>query len=174
MPRRFLARCLRKVNAGEIVMRHWDTLAVDDDGSPSGGFDFVTFVVLPGLAALGLWYAGITLRDDAVNALVGAVAILAGLLFNLLALLHGIRLGQHATADNVTFQREVLANVSYAVLFSLLTLVPLVVLANLEDGSSATAWATGISIFCVGHLSLTLVMILKRMFSLLSLDLGAR
>ncbi len=157
-----------KVDVRRIVFDHYGTLRVQGSAKTSRA-DLALFVGLP-LVGVGIsWWFGFKLQEAAVNVLITALSILAGLLFNLLVLITdvGSRLPAPVGRTHAQqFVREVYSNVSYAILCSFAAIVPLVVQANLCQPS--VMWSTA-SVALVLHFALTLLMVLKRIHNMLSL-----
>jgi hypothetical protein len=164
---------LGKIDIRDIVRDHFRTMVDYGTGRRSIA-DILLFLVLPATAALACDRVGITIDGNAVNVLITAVSILAGLLFNVLVLIHTVATRFTAPTgpkDGTRFLSEIYSNIAYAILLCLVTLIPLAFLAM-----SSTTWLirllNGISAFLLIHLLLTLLMILKRLHALLRLEIG--
>lgn len=167
----FLAQ---KINLFDIFVGHWNTLI--DDETHSRVPDVVVFYVVPTAITLGLTYYDIFMRGDAISVVTNALSILAGLLFNLLVLLQTLSASSRSPR-NVrvrAFTQEVYDNIAYAIVISLVALVPVTIASNYDDDQRlgfrvASAVAMGLVI----HFGLTMVMVLKRMYKLLQQELAA-
>lgn len=159
-----------KINVWEILVGHWSTLKDDTDDSYT--WDVVLFYGVPAAIAGACAYTGILLTSGAIDVLTNALAIMAGLLFNLLVVLQGLSAANRPRNERVrTFTREVYNNIAYAIVASLVALVPLAVAADYGDsqyfGFRLAGW---IAMALVIHFALTLFMVLKRMHSMLKLE----
>lgn len=167
-----------KIDVRGIIQDHYRTL-VDNREVAEGGprraskGDYFLFLGVPVLAALLLHYLKVGLSDEAVNVLITALSIFAGLLFNLLVLIAGLADRSdmpRGPADPRPLLREVYANIAYALLVSLVALIPLCVYAMVAEGTARIV-ATIFAYSFIGHFLLTLLMILKRMHALLTDEL---
>lgn len=160
---------LAKIDVRDIVHDHFATL-VDYSSGRRSGSDYVLFLVLPAAVTALLLYLRICLSEAAVNVLITALSIFAGLLFNLLVLIDGLadRKSPPTTAEDARqMLKSVYANIAYCVLISLVTLVPLCISA-LTNNPIANLVTSGLVYFLLGHFLLTLLMVLKRIHALLS------
>ncbi len=161
-----------KVDIRDILRDHFRTLVSYDSKRPHVG-DYILFYVVPLAAVAVAVWRHFVLSEGAVGVLMGAVAILAGLLFNLLVLIHGFSrtTGPTTPEDGKQLLSETYANIAYATLVALLSLVPLSYLAN--GHGPWTRIANGLSLYLLLHLGLTLLLILKRIHALISHELKA-
>ncbi len=163
---------LRKIDLRDVVRDHFRTLVRYPDTRTSPA-DIVLFVLLPLALAAGAAALHILLSPVAVDVLTNAMAILAGLLFNLLVLIHSLARGYQGptgTADAQNLLQQVYANIAYSILLALLALVPLVFVASAPDARRLAIVASSVALFLVIHFTLTLLMVLKRVHALLSFD----
>jgi hypothetical protein len=172
----------RKIDLRSVVTGHYKTLVDDRTKKPSRQ-DFALFLGLPTLAAVLLFAFDIQLSDNAINVLTNAFAIITGLLLNLLVLLHSLA-GPDARHPVKRAARELArqnyTNIAYAVLVSLLTLVPLIIAANYPGRTQLAPAPVGrvlaglLAVWLSLHFSLTMGMVLKRMHVMLDDDFGSR
>jgi hypothetical protein len=158
-----------KIDVRDIVRDHFATLVDYETGRRSFS-DHVLFVVVPLVGSGVLLLLGIDLSETAVNVLITALSIFAGLLFNLLVLLDSLADRKQAPtgdSDARLMMKGIYANTAYAVLIALLTLVPLC-LFTLTQNCTVRVVTSGLSYFLIGHFLLTLLMVLKRIHALLS------
>jgi hypothetical protein len=181
----------RKIDVSEIIRAHYRTLYDNRHGRLSR-VDLLLFFVLPLIVAVTATVAGA--RLGAAGSLLGAVSILGGFLFALLVLVLQMSADAAARTEEengpsprilrrVKVLREVSANVAYSVLASILTTISLVVgdlvlvpstsprLEDLGQNSQQPAWISAVSIFLLSHLALTLLMVLRRVFSVTQREL---
>jgi hypothetical protein len=183
---------LRKIDVRDIVLSHYKSLRDNRLEHPSRIKDALIFYAFPALVAAILTVVG--LRLGKTEALLAAVAILGAFLFALLILVLQMsadaaaateedRMPSSRTLKRVKVLRELSANVAYSVLVSVLTTASLAignvslpptrapVPGSLVKDPQQPWWISGISVFLLLHLSLTLLMILKRTFVLTQREL---
>jgi cytochrome bd-type quinol oxidase subunit 2 len=161
---------IQKINVWEIVAGHWRTLEDDRDGSRLG--DVVIFAGVPAAATGYMAYEGVLLSVGAMSVLTNALAIMAGLLFNLLVVLQGLSAANKQRNERVrSFSKNVYDNIAYAIVVSLLSLVPLAIAANVETPARLSfrvaCWCAMALVF---HFGLTMIMVLKRMYKMLQAE----
>ncbi|CAB4177481.1 hypothetical protein UFOVP998_61 [uncultured Caudovirales phage] len=159
---------INKINVKAIVLGHLETLKDAETGSRAN--DVTLFYLMP-LAASGTCAAlGITLTANAIDVLTNALAIMAGLLFNLLVVLQGLSASPARPRNERVraFTKEVYNNIAYAIIASLSALVPLVIAAGSESPQRSFVIASAVAIALVVHFALTMFMVLKRMHAMLS------
>lgn len=183
---------LSKIDILRIVRRHCATLYdFQGVGQPTilSRGDLLGFIVFPILASGFLTWYSVRVDPSVISGLINALAIFGGFLFNLLVLFHGMVKDKGPGAETGKtlgdkIKEEVLGeiytNISYAILLTLAALIALIV----YSGASATTpgeaisgtklfltqLSLGFSYFFVGQFLFTLLMILKRMDSILWSD----
>jgi hypothetical protein len=171
-----------KIDLRAIVVGHLNTL-VDHGTKKRSAGDLVLFFGFPTATCVLLWWLNIQLTDNAINVLTNAFSIITGLLLNLLVLLHSLagpdtrnpvkRAARELARQNYT-------NIAYAVLVSLVTLIPLMVAANYPQRTPTTPaslgriFASTIAVWLTVHFALTMGMVLKRMHVMLNDEFGSR
>lgn len=181
---------LNKINVRPIYQAHLRTLFNNRTERPSRA-DRALFFGLPVLLATVLVAVGVRASDT--SGLLGVVAFLGGFLFALLILVlemaagtaadtedHGVRA---RTLRRVVVLRELSSNVSYGVLLCIGTTAVLAVGTFTGDAVATDAapgggtqvqqpwWYTGVMLAALAHLGLTLLMILKRLFTVINREL---
>ncbi len=167
---------LSKIDISPIIRGHLQTLSSARTGSGSLS-DGLVFFGLP--AVLGAVLVGFRFgfRGEAVNGFLNAFSILTGLLLNLLVLVFS--LSAAAQSDHQLRRRilkEVFTNICYCILIAISAAgVALVDLGYMRSNAGAT---TGIlSTFLLSALTanfvLTLLMVMKRMYRLISTEFEA-
>lgn len=178
-----------KINIYDIVACHLTTLQNAKTGKPSKS-DYFAFFAAPCLFSALSWWADLKFSDDALNALVTVGSLVAGLMLNLLVLIFDRRIkasenikanpGQPALEVRARVLKELYYNICYATVVALLLAALPVVVMQLADD-----WVIAISTMTVDlkmrshfgdpllvavatHLGLTMLMIVKRTFRLLS------
>lgn len=163
---------LSKIDVREIVLGHFDTLRDFGTGRPRVS-DYLLFVGVP--IAIGalvvLTHFGVTV--NAVNGILMAFSIFAGLLFNLLVMVltflqssHGSA-GDRLLATRKELLRQISSNLSFAILCAVLVVIAAIIVLSLTDSARIGAVGSGIILAGSVNVALTLLMILKRMYALL-------
>lgn len=166
-----------KINVLSIIARHVDTLrdySTGDRSWPDLGLFFGLPLILAGLGFYLRW----GLAMDALNALLAAFAIFAGLLLNLLILVYTFSSDTpHPTAlakVRSTVIRELHDNIAYSVFISLIVVVLcLVAVARLDMSETHSVavhtgrYLTAAFMYLTTNFVLTLLMILKRIHVML-------
>ncbi len=170
-----------KLDVRRVITDHLDTLRPSDGQEPLY-FDIATFYAVPATAAtffllvVGDVSADMARQVDSV--LVAAFAIFAALLLNVQVLIIGLSSGKSAreegpiSRENAVLENrlrsktaeaiaELFANVSYAILVAVVSVVATVVAMFVKFDTSIVV--KSIQLFCLVHFSLTLLMVLKRM-----------
>ena len=168
---------LSRINLLDVVHAHLRTLRrLGQPGIYTG--DLIFFFGVPAAIALPLAYCfGDRLYEQAAN-LLTAVSIIGGFLFSLLAMTAQIvdKVRKESPSGSVRriFAKEIHANVAFGIILSLACVVSLVVFAFLTKpvarqwvGQVSVAWLT---FFLIVAFFLTLLMIVKRLFIILSSD----
>jgi hypothetical protein len=162
---------IEKLDISDIVGDHYKSFRSYRTGKQQKR-DYATFLGGPVVIALLSAYFNVLLNSTAIGVLITAVAILGGLLFNLLILIHTLKnSGKEyvSKGDTVRFFGEIYANISYSILIALFTLLPLAILVVVNN-ERLTLAINAIAIFLCLHLLLTLFMVLKRIHSLLRIE----
>lgn len=163
-----------KINVGPVFVEHFKTLRDNRTGKISL-LDVTAFFAIPVLLG-GLGYRdALTIPSDVVTLLVTAFSVFTGLLFSLLVLTHGARINPRATRVPKTAARvvkEAIVNIEYAIIVALLVIGVLLFVAIYfpsSRGSSAALprLATAIVLPLVWNFAMTLLMIVKRMHSVI-------
>jgi hypothetical protein len=171
---------VNKINILGIILAHFDTLR--DSRGARHWPDFILFLGLPLVVSVVCLYFGWALYVDALNAMLAAFAIFAGLLLNLLILVYTFSPGGELYPGAVAkaraiFVRHLHSNLAFAVLLSvLIAVIALVAVAYLRmHDTGATAHTGPIVtfglIFLTTNFVLTLLMVLKRIHVILGLEL---
>jgi hypothetical protein len=165
-----------KIDVTPVVTEHYATLVRESAGKRANGTrprswtDLVTFWGLPCLVVALVEWRAMTFATDTVSAVITSLSILAGLLFNLLVLLYqGTEAEKSpATALRRRVKYEIFINIAYAIIVALVALVPwLVVINKPTEASTAAHVSRALAVWLSTHFTLTLMMVLKRMYNLL-------
>jgi len=160
---------MSKLDVVPIVRDHFRTFRNDRDGNASVA-DWLIFVAVP------VTFSGIAVRQGfevhGLGVLLSAIAILVGLLFNLLVLLFDVAIrfvpARDATTTNVALAvarkelvRQTEANTAYEVVVGIALVVVLATGAALGK-NTLNIWWSALVILLLTHFLLTLLMIVKR------------
>lgn len=171
---------MTKINVLRIVNAHFRTLRDAATGAVSGA-DLLLFVGAPFVMAALATYFGWALYVEALNALLAAFAIFAGLLLNLLLLIftfssdttHPLGLAKVRAA----LLRELHDNIAFSVLLSIaIVVVCFVEVAVLrvkqpEGAAHSGGIGTFVIVFLTANFVLTLLMVLKRIYTVFNAQL---
>jgi hypothetical protein len=172
---------MNKINVWDILVAHVSTLTDYSTDKPDWSARLL-FFGFPLVVACACVYFSWGLYLDALNALIAAFAIFAGLLLNLLLLIYTFSNSQ-APVDlaklRTQFTRELHANISFSVLESIaIVLVAFVAVVQLKvrDPRNESFLHTGpivtsLLIYLTSSFVLTLLMILKRIHEVLRIEL---
>jgi hypothetical protein len=163
----FIRRLPSKIDIGPIIRSHWATLRNEDTGDFSME-DLFVFYTVPLLAAL--FQALFDLRISGLSTVLTALALLVGLLFNLLVLIFDLtsRMTRaeliDSTNDHVRLLKETQANTAYALLLGLV-IVTVLGAASLSASKELPLWISCLLGGLIIHFVLTLLMVLRRIRS---------
>lgn len=186
-----------KINVCEIISGHFNTLR-NADTKKLSFYDILTFIVIPIFISIGVSYSVVMISKDLVSLLVNFSAILTALLLSVLVLVYDQETKIREKKDTDTFYptkkkllQELYYNICYSIvcgvilvvfcfLVSLYTVSPLGVISGNTYNLSVFDYNISfnfvsciyfpIIIFLAIHLILNILMIVKRMHSLLTLD----
>ncbi len=158
----------QKINVIHIITEHHSTLCSYATGRVSL-LDLAVFYGVPFLLGVASWWFNLELDSDRANATIATAAIFAGLLINVLVLIYTVA-QKGAEGAEKKLVKEFFANVSYAILLSVVTVV--LIMANLFLPQPYNwIWALVIALFT--QFCLVLLMSLKRLHALLKHKVGA-
>lgn len=142
--------------------------------------DFITFLFIPTAIAAGVTYYGYLLTKEIINALLTSLSVFAALLFNLLMLVYGLvqkngEVKQEAESKygkvRLEFLKEIYANISFCILITVIAIALLLVTFIGIDHKRLTYILTFFSYSLTAIFLFTLLMILRRVHSLLFKEL---
>jgi len=167
----------RRINIIKIVIAHYKSLRNINRKGISYN-DLILFFIFPLLISIPCLYYNISIKSQISN-LATTLSILAGFLFNLLAIIHNSlgkikkKLHENLQEQNMlklTFANEIHSNISYNILVAIFLLVLIFILGlefSHEEFQFSHNFINFISIFFLIHFVLTLLMILNRIYVLL-------
>ena len=168
----------KRINITKIIKDHFKTLKrIDRTGISLS--DAFLFFLLPVIISFLLVCYNISLKSQVSN-LITAMAILAGFLFNLLAIIH-TSLGKikhnikdkfdHEKSLKFIFANEIHSNISYNIIVALFLIIFFILFGFQNDSKSPEQFFARTldftCIFLLIHFILTLFMILNRIYILL-------
>jgi hypothetical protein len=160
---------LSKINVWDIIAEHFKSLR-DASSDKASTPDVLLFYAAPVVPVVVLAAYGVRLTDSTISVLATALSILAGLLFNLLILLHSLHIEpRDADYDKLMsrFRGELHANIAYAIVVSLVALIPLVIGSYYGPLDWRRTGCGVLAIYLTIHFVLTMAMVLKRMDAML-------
>jgi hypothetical protein len=169
---------VNKINIIRIVAAHFETFR-DAAGNREVG-DFALFLGLPLVMSIAAYYFGWFLYLDALNAMLAAFSIFAGLLLNLLLLVYTFsNNGSPSALANIRkrFVRELHDNLAFAVVVSVVIVcIALVSISQIRtqdrtQNAHAGQIMSSILIFFTTNFVLTLLMVLKRIHVILGIEI---
>ena len=166
---------LDKVNITKIVRDHLGTFK-DNSTRKYRPLDFLLFFLVPLLAAAGFVAILGTLPTNLIGVIATSLSIFTALLLNLLLLAYNIARNSEPPSDEGIREmkeklfHEIFSNIAFAVLVSLVTVGSVLVFGLVSDCASMLAtYILSSVIYYLGTLFLlTLLMLLKRVYALLS------
>ena len=167
---------LQKIDLRHVFSGHVNTLVDEETGSKLWG-DFLIFYGFPFVVSIILYVRGVILSDVALDVATNALAILAGLLFNLFVLLHSLSWPKKTHPMKDTGRRmaeQVYTNIAYCILVSLIALVALIISANSSSCSRVRLISSGVSVYLIVHFGLTMLMVLRRTYIIIQDDFSSK
>lgn len=152
-----------KINVSQICSNHFASL-VNDNTKKAATDDYATFLVVPAIVATVLIYFQITLGKEVISLIVAALSIFVGLLFNVIVLIFDIINRNPKKKIKNEFLRQILANISFTILLSVVTIV--ICFVALADHRYIINVSNWIVYFLLVLFLTTILMILKRMYVL--------
>lgn len=153
----------KKINCKKIIQRHFKTLVNNNTGK-SNLDDWITFFVLPLLAAVGIVIYNKSASANTINLIITALSIFVGLLINVLVLIFSLIQKETTRTLKIEILEETISNISYTIVVSVIAIA--FCFFTFIDNNIVQEIVTGIVYFLVGHFFVTLMMIVKRMFLL--------
>ena len=154
---------LNKINISEIIKNHIATLK-NDNTKKADIDDYFTFLLIPILLTFLLLYLKIVLSDEALNIVITTLSIFVGLLFNVIVLIFDIIKRDSTKKIKNVVLKELLANISFTILISIVAIV-FTVLTFIKNDIAKMIF-TGAVYFLLSIFVFTVLMVLKRMHKL--------
>jgi len=154
---------LNKINISEIIENHIATLK-NDNTKKTGIDDYFTFLIIPIILTSILLYFKVVLSDEALNIVITTLSIFVGLLFNVIVLIFDIIKRDSTKKIKNVVLRELLANISFTILISIVAII-FTVLTFIKNDIAKMIF-TGAVYFLLAIFVFTVLMVLKRMHKL--------
>lgn len=172
----------KKIDIRDIIKNHIKTL-YDYSTSKISIIDISVFFILPLLLSVLLvflfYYKNteidfIKKLDTTINTTVTVYSIFTGLLLNLLVLVFDIKSRTTLTSKTKAILKETFHNISYSIVISIFALIIALFLkisiTEICYGISISHLLLGVLFYLSINFGLTLLMILKRVYNLLSVE----
>ena len=156
-------KVFEKINILKIIKNHLKTLVNDNDKKPDFS-DWLVFLLIPLFSAGVLTYFDVKLSDKLTNLVITTLSILVGLLFNVVVILFDIIKRDNSKNLKNRLLEEILTNISYSIFISLIIIFFTVL--SFFDNYIWLKIMLFITYFLLTHFSLTILMILKRVYTL--------
>lgn len=169
---------MNKINITPILSAHIGTLRDHRFGNRLSTSDLAIFFLVPMLLGTSLLVFHFGFRSDAVNGFLNAFAILTGLLLNLLVLV--FTLASAAAPMNMDVRKrkilltEIFSNVCFCLIVAIAVVcVAVVALSYMRSSPGAVTGkvATFLLSFLTSNFILTILMVIKRMYVLLTKEI---
>ncbi len=166
-----------RINIGKIITAHYKTLYSLNSKGVSWR-DIIIFIIAPIVISFSLIYFFDVSIKKQVGNLITALSILAGFLFNLLAIIHSSldKIKNKITDEKslkFIFANEIHTNISYNIIIALFLIIFLVIFAfdiTIKNFFCFCIFNTIFNFICISlliHFILTLFMILNRIYILI-------
>jgi len=171
---------LSRIDFRKIIIAHYNSLTSLNSRGISFS-DILLFIIIPLLISSGLVYCNISIQKQTGN-IITMMSILAGFLFNLLAIIHTSlskikqrikEKNEHQNSIKFKFANEIHTNISYNILIALFLIFFLIIFA-FDINFKCVVYNTifiyifnFICLFLLLHFILNLLMILNRIYILL-------
>ena len=190
-----------KIKIGKIIKSHYKTFYIlENEKEKISISSYLLYLLIPLLGSIILTYFGYTMESE-INNLIAAISIFGGFLFNLLAIIYTqvdkiliaiekdeikAEKGELGIFDTTKrdlknkriFAKEINSNISYSIILAL-TIIIFLLLLNVDlpkftffnYAPFMKMLLIGINYFLLSHFILTLLMIISRVYILLSRDM---
>ncbi len=163
---------LEKINIWCIIKDHLSTLKNDNSDKPEFK-DYILFLIIPYIIPLVLLCGfDLFLSDSLINILITILAIFVGLLLNVMVVIFDI-IKKNEKTVKLRLIKETYSNISFAILLSIITIIPLIVcyLPNTSNKLSIKITlmiSNGLSYYFLVLFFITLLMIVRRIHVILT------
>lgn len=168
---------MQKINLLHVISDHLATLKVVG-GKGASIVDLFLFFGVPALITFALWKWSIFFSDTLLGHLSVAFSIVFGFLLNVQVLIFSMakksRSEDDATESNdrVVLMREMISNVSFAIMVALFALVLVIAMLFCAEQTAVRLWMNVILNYLVFVLILDILMIFKRIHTSLQAELS--
>jgi hypothetical protein len=156
-----------KLDISKIVKDHFKTLV--NDGTGHADFrDWFFFLILPVLASATLLYFKVFIDKGYIDSIIAGLSIFVGLSLNLVVLLFEIAQKEKTSDLKKEFIRDVIANISFLILISILTIITaLFTLLGCDAQSSDCILkyiTNGLTYFLIAEVILVIILLVRNMY----------
>lgn len=157
-----------KINAIEIIQEHFHTLKSNKTGKISAS-DIFLFFIIPLFISLLLTHLNILLDKDIVNTMATSSSLFAGLLLNLLLLVFDLtdKIGDDEPKIQEAL-KQLYLNISFSILVSILIILFLLAFFLNPSSNLYIKILSFLTYYLLFVFILTLLMVLKRIYKMLS------
>lgn len=152
-----------KINVWKVIVSHFKTLVNHNTKKP-GFDDWFIFLLIPLIAAGLLVCFEKDVSTNTVNLVVTSLSIFVGLLINVLVLIFSLLQKEKDSRLKIIVLKETIVNITYVIIISVVTMI-FCFSMNFENYLFRLIMTFFIYLFTI-HFILTLMMIVKRMYSL--------
>lgn len=159
---------LKKIDISKIVKNHFATL--QNANTKRAAFDdYLTFLIIPLIVTGILLWFNVYLSDSAINIIISTLSILVGLLFNVVVLIFDIIKRDSTNKIKNIVLKQILSNIAYTILISIVTII--LTLLTFINNCCTKIIFNALIYLILTNFTLTVLMILKRMFHLFHTEL---
>lgn len=151
-----------KLDFSRIIKDHIKTIINDNTGKPDGR-DWFFFVLLPIIVSTFLVRYRIFLDSNYINAIISGLSIYVGLSLNLVVLLFEIVQKENTTDLKLSFAKDVIANISFTVILSILTIV-FSLLTQIDINHYYKCITNWITYFLVSEMLISVLLLVRNMY----------
>ena len=152
-----------KINVWKVIKSHFKTLVNHNTKKP-GWDDWCIFLIAPIVIALLIVFFEKDASTNTVNLIITSLSIFVGLLINVLVLIFSLLQKEKDSKIKIIVLKETIINITYVIIISVVTMI-LCFCMNIEGYYFKIIITFLIYLFTI-HFILTLMMIVKRMYSL--------
>lgn len=153
-----------KIDVRIILKDHFKTLVNAKTNKPDFR-DYFFFLILPSLMSFILVYNCLFIKNEFVSSIIGGLSIYVGLSLNFIVLLFELSAKEaFKEKEKRAVIKETVANISVSVFFSIL----IIMFSLLSNFKPISVFSNFFTYFLIIEFIITLLMILKRIYILLS------
>jgi hypothetical protein len=173
---------LSRINIFQIIKDHFKTLrSLNQNSRGIYWQDFILFILIPLVLSVVATYNDYSLQNQVTN-LIAATSIIGGFLFNLLAIIYGqidkIKTDADTEQNYIkkVFVKEIHINISFGIVLSIILVLTLILYSIDFKGNTIlnalNRGLLGLNYFLITEFTLTILMVVNRVYILLKKDSG--